>query len=250
MEKCLTENDVVRKDDSMYKDKKILAVIPARGGSKGVPRKNIKMLAGKPLIAWTIEAAKKSKLIDKCIVSTEDEEIRSVAEAWGGEVPFLRPAELAQDDTPGIAPVLHAIKMMPGYDFVVLLQVTSPLRIVEDIDGAIIYCLDNGCESCVGVTEAEHSPYWMYRMDERNTLQPILEIAKEDSYQRQKLPKIYQLNGAVYVSSIFFLTKQRGFVGEKTMGYVMPRDRSYDIDTMLDFEVTEFLLKKRLDEVY
>lgn len=228
----------------MYKGKKILAIIPARGGSKGVPRKNIKMLAGKPLIAWTIEEAKKSKFIDMCIVSTEDEEIKSVAEEWGGNVPFMRPMELAQDDTPGIEPVLHAVKMMPGYDFVVLLQVTSPLRTVEDIDGALAYCLDRDCESCVSVTEAEHSPYWMYQMDMQKRLQPILKMEKEKSYQRQKLPKAFQLNGAVYVANVDFVQRAREFIGEETLGYVMPQERSYDIDTMMDFMMIELLLKQ------
>ena len=228
----------------MYKGKKILAIIPARGGSKGVPRKNIKMLAGKPLIAWTIEEAKKSKYIDTCVVSTEDEEIKSVAEAWGGNVPFRRPAELAQDDTPGIEPVLHAIQMMPGYDFVVLLQVTSPLRKVEDIDGTIVHCLDRDCESCVSVTAVEHSPYWMYRMDEQERLRPILKISKEKSYQRQILPNVYQLNGAVYVASADFVQRMRGFFGEDTLGYIMPRENSHDIDTLVDFEVAEVLINK------
>ncbi len=229
----------------MYKGKKFLAIIPARGGSKGVPRKNIKMLAGKPLIAWTIEEAKKSKFIDTCIVSTEDEEIKSVAEQWGGNVPFMRPMELAQDDTPGIEPVLHAMKMIPGYEYVVLLQVTSPLRTVEDIDGAIAYCLDRDCESCVSVTETEHSPYWMYRMDEQSCLRPILKIAKEESYQRQKLPKAYQLNGAVYVANVAFVQRERGFIGEGTLGYMMPQERSYDIDTVLDFKVATVLIEQR-----
>ncbi len=232
----------------MYKGKKILAIIPARGGSKGVPRKNIKILAGKPLIAWTIEEAKKSKFIDMCIVSTEDQEIKSVAEKWGGNVPFMRPVELARDDTPGIEPVLHAIQMMPGYDYVVLLQATSPLRTVEDIDGAIAYCLDQDCESCVSVTEAEHSPYWMYQMEIQGQLRPILKIEKEKSYQRQKLPKIYQLNGSVYVASVDFVQRERAFIGEKTLGYMMPQERSYDIDTMMDFEVAEVLMQKRLEK--
>lgn len=232
----------------MYKGKKILAIIPARGGSKGVPRKNIKMLAGKPLIAWTIEEAKKSKYIDMCIVSTEDQKIKSVAEKWGGNVPFMRPIELAQDDTPGIEPVLHAIKMLSGYDFVVLLQATSPLRTVEDIDGAIAYCLDKSYESCVSVTEVEHSPYWMYQMDKQKHLQPILKIEKEKSYQRQKLPKVYQLNGAVYVASVDCVQRERSFIGAETLGYVMPQERSYDIDTMMDFQVAEVLMQKRLEK--
>ena len=161
----------------------------------------------------------------------------------------MRPVELARDDSPGIAPVLHAIKMMPGYDFVVLLQVTFPLRTAEDIDGAITYCLDHGCESCVGVTEAEHSPYWMYRMDKGSLLQPILRVAKEESYQRQKLPKVYQLNDAVYVASIGFLEKQREVVGRGTIGYVMPENRSYDIDTILDFEIADVLMRKQKDVI-
>ena len=119
----------------MYQHKKILGVIPARGGSKGVPRKNIRPLAGKPLIAYAIQEGKKSRYIDTLIVSTEDEEIKKVSEKWGGYCPFLRPAELATDETPGIDPILHAIDMMPGYDAVVLLQTTSPFRSVNDIDG-------------------------------------------------------------------------------------------------------------------
>lgn len=229
----------------MYKGKKILAIIPARGGSKGIPRKNIKTLAGKPLIAWTIEEAKKSQFIDMCIVSTEDEEIKSVAEEWGGNVPFMRPAELAQDDTPGVEPVLHAVKMLPGYDYVLILQVTSPLRTVDDIDDAIAYCLDSGYESCVGVTEAEHSPYWMYHMDEQKFLKPILKIAKEESYQRQKLPKVYQLNGAIYVTSVAFLQSEKDVADKNTAGFIMPRERSFDIDTMIDFDFVEMLMKKR-----
>lgn len=231
----------------MYNGKKILAIIPARGGSKGVPRKNIKVLAGKPLIAWTIEEAQKSKFIDMCIVSTEDEEIKTVAEEWGGKVPFMRPSELAQDDTPGIEPVLHAIKMLPGYDFVVLLQVTSPLRTIEDIDGAIKYCMKNEYESCVSVTEAENSPYWMYYINEKERLQPILQIEDENSYQRQKLPKVYQLNGAIYMASVNFLQRQGEFIGDDTVGYVMPHERSYDIDTIVDFEMVEWLVKRSVD---
>ncbi len=230
----------------MYKGKKILAIIPARGGSKGVPRKNIKMLAGKPLLAWTIAEANKSKLIDMCVVSTEDEEIKSVAEAWGGNVPFMRPAELAQDDTPGIEPVLHAMELMPGYDLIVLLQATSPLRTVEDIDGAIVHCMEKERESCVSVVEVTHSPYWMYRLDSQACLQPILKIEKEESYQRQKLPKVYQLNGAVYVESVAFLKKTQGFVGNDTLGYVMPHERSYDIDTLFDFKIAEMLMEARM----
>ena len=121
----------------MIEGKKVLAVIPARGGSNGVPRKNIIDVGGKPLIAWTIEEARKSKYIDRLILSSDDREIIEIAKRWGCEVPFEQPAEMARDGTPGIAPVLHAIEMLPDYDYVVLLQPTSPLRQVEDVDGCI-----------------------------------------------------------------------------------------------------------------
>jgi CMP-N,N'-diacetyllegionaminic acid synthase len=113
---------------------------PCSGWFKRDSEKNIKPLKGKPLIAWTIEEAKKSKLLDKIIVSTDDEEIMNVAKKWGAEVPFLRPSELAQDDTPGIAPVLHALEYFPDYEYIVVLQPTSPLRLAEDIDEAIYLC--------------------------------------------------------------------------------------------------------------
>ena len=229
----------------MYDDKKILAIIPARGGSKGIHRKNIRDLCGKPLIAWTIEEAKKSKYIDTCIVSTEDEEIKKIAENYGGTVPFLRPAELARDDTPGVEPVLHAIDQLPGYDYIVLLQPTSPLRIVEDIDGAVEFCLKQQSNSCVSVTEPDHSPYWMYTLEEKGAMTPILKISPDKSYRRQLLPKVYMLNGAVYVAECNSIKKNRSFITVDTLGYIMPKERSLDIDTMLDFKLVEFFIKER-----
>ena len=228
----------------MYDDKRILAIILARGGSKGVPRKNIRALCGKPLIAWTIEEMKKSKYIDLGIVSTEDDEIKKVAESFGGNVPFLRPKELARDDTPGIEPVLHAIDKLPNYDYIVLLQPTSPLRKVEDIDGAIEFCINRQAKSCVSVTEAEHSPYWMYSLSNDEVMIPLLKISMDNSYQRQKLPKVYRLNGAVYVAECNFIKKNRSFIGSETLGYVMPQERSLDIDTISDFDFAEFVIRK------
>lgn len=232
----------------MYGNKKILAIIPARGGSKGVPRKNIRALCGKPLIAWTIEEMKKSKYIDHSIVSTEDDEIKKVAESFGGNVPFMRPQELARDDTPGIEPVLHAIDKLPDYDYVILLQVTSPLRTVEDIDGAIELCINRQAKSCVSITETEHSPYWMYSLGDNDVMMPLLKISADKSYRRQILPKVYRLNGAVYVAEYDFLKKNCALVSAETLGYVMPQERSLDIDTILDFDFVEFVMRKR--EVY
>lgn len=128
----------------MINNKKILAIIPARGGSKGLPRKNIRELAGKPLIAWTIEAGRKSKYIDRLIVSSEDFEIIEVAKKYGAEIPFVRPKHLAEDESLGLDPVFHALRELPGYDIVVLLQPTSPLRLTEDIDACIEQLIDSG----------------------------------------------------------------------------------------------------------
>lgn len=220
-----------------------LAVIPARGGSKGVPRKNIKELAGKPLIAWTIEEAKKSKFIDRIILSSEDAEIIEVAKRYGCDVPFTRPVELAQDETPGIAPILHAIEQCPDYDFVVLLQPTSPLRTVEDIDGAIETLFEKKADFCVSVTESDQSPYWMYNLDINGKMNPVI---KQDNFafRRQDLPKAFSLNGAVYVANTEQLKVTKSFLTSDTVGYVMEKERSYDIDTEEDFFLCQQMIRK------
>lgn len=228
----------------MIQGKSVLAIIPARGGSKGIPRKNIRMLAGKPLIAWTIEEAKKSKYIDRLILSSEDEEIIKVAKEWGCEVPFVRPAELAKDDTPGIEPVLHAISMLPGYDYVVLLQPTSPLRLVDDIDGCIETCVSSSAPSCVSVTEVNQHPYLMYKIDKTGSLEPFRDQKKE-IYRRQDLPLVYILNGAVYFAESHFLRKNRSFLKPLTKAFVMARERSLDIDNEVDLRFFEILAGDR-----
>lgn len=191
----------------MIDGKSVLAIIPARGGSKGVPRKNIRLVAGKPLIAWTIEEAKKSRYIDRLILSSDDREIIEVAEEWGCEAPFVRPAEISQDVTPGIEPVIHAIQSLAGFDYVVLLQPTSPLRTFMDIDGCLELCVQKGIPACVSVVEPEKSPYWMYKLDADGRMQPLLETG-QNFERRQDLPKVYVLNGAVYVAeSAWLLSK-------------------------------------------
>lgn len=220
---------------------KILAIIPARGGSKGVPRKNIRELAGKPLIAWTINEAKKSNYITQTILTSEDPEIIEVAKQYGCEVPFVRPFALAQDDTPGIDPVLHAIEQCPGFDYVVLLQPTSPLRTVEDIDGCIEKALQYQADFCVSVTEPEKSPYWMYQINENEVMEPLLKLENIPS-RRQDLQKVYALNGAVYVGKVDKLLLEKSFLTTNTLGYVMPSEKSFDIDTFTDFKICEYLL--------
>lgn len=219
----------------MIHGRSVLAIIPARGGSKGVPRKNIRAVAGKPLIAWTIEEAKKSKYIDRLILSSDDAEIIEVAKRWGCEVPFVRPAELAQDETPGIAPVLHALDVLPDFELVVLLQITSPLRSAADIDGCIEQCIASNANACVTVSEAEQSPYWMYTLGEGGAMQAL--IPDQSFARRQDLPKAYLLNGAVYAAKSAWLRQHKTFVGAETLGFVMPQERSLDIDTELDLQI-------------
>ena len=233
------------KIQNMIQGKSVLAIIPARGGSKGIPKKNVKLLAGKPLIAWTIQEAKKSKYIDRLILSSEDEEIIRIAKEWGCEVPFVRPAELAKDDTPGIEPVLHAMKALDEkYDYVVLLQPTSPLRLVDDIDRCIETCVSSSAPSCVSVTEVNQHPYLMYKIDKKGSLEPFRD-QKNEIHRRQDLPLVYILNGAVYVSKTNRIEKTRAFVMPETIAYIMPKERSYDIDTELDFNICEFLISIR-----
>ncbi|MED4911295.1 acylneuraminate cytidylyltransferase family protein [Brevibacillus centrosporus] len=227
----------------MIQGKLVLALIPARGGSKGVPRKNIRSLGGKPLIAWTIEEAKKSAYIDRVVLTSDDAEIIQVSKDLGCEVPFVRPKELAQDDTPGITPVLHAMENLPGYDYIILLQPTSPLRKAEDIDGCILHCIEQKANVCVSVTEQEKSPYWMYQMNAMGQLDPLL--SSPGYARRQETPPVYTLNGAIYVANTSWLQEKQTFLSDETLGYVMSKERSIDIDTELDFIVADSLLALR-----
>lgn len=225
----------------MIGEKTVLAIIPARGGSKGVPRKNIREVAGKPLIAWTIEEAKKSKYIDRLVLSSDDAEIIAVAREWGCDVPFVRPAELSQDDTPGIEPVLHAIQSLPGYNYVVLLQPTSPLRTCYDIDACIEICAKTRASACVSVTEPDKSPYWMFKLDAAGKLHPMIESTGM-ALRRQDLSKVYVLNGAVYVADCSMLLVSHVLASEGAEAYIMPKERSIDIDTETDLALATIIL--------
>lgn len=231
----------------MIGNKSVLAIIPARGGSKGVPRKNIREVAGKPLIAWTIEEAKKSGFIDRIVVSTDDQEIADIAVQWGGEVPFMRPVDLARDDTPGIAPVIHMLTtIQPEYDLTVLLQPTSPLRTVEDIDGAIALMVNRNAKACVSVVEPDKSPYWMYSLDSFGKLLPLLD---GDYARRQDIPVVYALNGAVYVAESKWLVMMQTFVTDETVAYIMSKERSIDIDTNIDLMLANELLANQINNI-
>lgn len=218
------------------------ALVPARGGSKGIPRKNLKLIAGKPLIAWTIEAALRSRTLDAVVVSTEDEEIAEVALHWGAQVSFLRPPELAQDDTPGIDPVLHALGRLPEFGTVILLQPTSPLRTTEDIDACISLAQDMHASSVVSVSESERHPYWMYRLDADQRLKSLMDVPPIS--RRQELPPVYAINGALYYARTDWLKQHRTFVTTETVAYVMPEERSVDLDTLRDWKLAELLLRE------
>jgi len=217
----------------MIGERKVLGLIPARGGSKGVARKNIREVRGKPLIAWTIEEARRSIYLDRLVLSSEDTEIMEIARSFGCEVPFRRPEELAADDTPGIDPVLHALRELPGFDYVALLQPTSPLRTAEDIDGCIERCVANGAPACVSVTECTEHPYLMYVPTKDMRLRPLIPDGAQFS-RRQDMPRIFRLNGAVYVAETGWLAHGRTFVTAETLGYEMPAERSVDIDNEED----------------
>ncbi len=229
----------------MYIANKILAIIPARGGSKRLSNKNLKSLAGYPLIYWTISEAKKSKYIDKLIVSTENNEIAKISIKYGAEVPFMRPDELATDESGTFEVLNHAInEIKDKYDYILLLQPTSPLREVKDIDEFIEKAVDSA-KSMISVCQVNHSPLWS------NTLPDDLSMAnfirKEIIGKRsQDLPSYYRINGAIYIAPISKFLENRGFLGSETMAYIMDRENSIDIDTIEDFELAEFYFEKRL----
>ncbi|GIM45491.1 hypothetical protein DNHGIG_10400 [Collibacillus ludicampi] len=219
----------------------VLAIIPARGGSKGLPNKNILPLAGKPLIAYSIEAGLEAKSITRVLVTTDSPEIAKVAESFGAEVPFLRPAELAKDDTPTMPVLQHALEVLKkkeGFqpDLVVLLQPTSPLRTKEDIDGAVnvLYRLD--ADLVTSVCRVKHHPYWMLKVEnERAT--PFFPNGFVS--RRQELPNVFALNGAVYVYKKEQVTQPKPTDQIRQGVWIMDVDRSIDIDTWFDFKVAE-----------
>jgi len=221
----------------------------ARGGSKGLPHKNVRPLAGKPLIAWTIEAAQRATALERVIVSTEDEEVAAVSRRCGAEVPFQRPAALARDETPGIDPVLHALEWLRAHGgyaprWVLLLQPTSPLRSAEDINAAMALALKRKAEAVVGVTPVQHHPYWLKELAADGRLTHCVS-PQQATLRRQELPPRYVVNGAVYLGRRDVVTARRSFYTERTFGYVMPPERSLDIDTAWDFHLAELVLKER-----
>jgi len=222
---------------------KVLGLIPARGGSKGIPNKNIKLLNGRPLIQYSVDAARNVGIIDQVVVSTDSSQIAAVAKECGAEVPFMRPAALAQDDTPGIDPVLHALQELTDVDSVILLQPTSPFRTSRHIEECFELYQKSGGESVVSVAESAKHPAWMYFMSDERTLKKVI---SQDASRRQDLMPAYFLNGAIYIASREFLFKNRGFVTAQTKGYIMQSEYSLDLDTAQDWKLAEYFMLKSL----
>lgn len=227
----------------MYRDKKILALITARGGSKSIPRKNIKPLNGIPLINWTINAAKRSRYIDRLILSTDDHEIANIARSAGCEIPFMRPDELATDLATSMDVILHALEnIKPDYDYLLLLQPTSPFRSTTQIDSIIEQGINNLVPITVSVSESKKHPSFMYTLENNGELTPTLPNQKHG--RRQDMPKVFEYNGALYLAYIPHLKTVKSFKGEQVQAFVMDTITSVDIDEPLDWEFSEYLIEK------
>lgn len=244
-----------------YKNSQILAIIPARGGSKSIPGKNIKMLAGKPLIAWTIEAVKKSQYVDRVIVSTDDESIAKVATEYGAEVPFLRPTEISGDLATDVEFIEHALSYFAETehyfpDVVLRLPPTSPLRTASDIDLGITTLVDTeGADASRPIAEVPKHPYKFWMIDENDSrfLRPFLgkEITGFDephNLPRQLFPKVYMHTGALDAVWVKTIKEQKSTSGKKLAHFPMDVESSVNIDHPLDFVIAETLMNNRLKE--
>ncbi len=226
----------------------VLGLIAARGGSKGILGKNIKPLAGKPLISWTIEAALQSKL-SRVVVSTDDVEIARVSRESGAEVPFMRPSELAQDDSPHIPVLLHALDWLAENEawrpvYIMSLQATSPFRVAADIDAAIELAVRDNLDAVAAVSEAASHPYLVKSLLPDGTLADF--VSTDLAYlRRQDLPPAYRLNGDLNLQRCSAIQRDRIWIPPGTRALVLPRSRSFDIDTLEDFHVAELILGSR-----
>ena len=224
----------------------MIAIIPARGGSKGLPGKNVKNLLGKPMIAYTIEAAKQSKYISDIIISTDDQDIADIAISFGAICPFLRPSELASDSAMAVDNYIYTIERLNNEfdykidDFIVL-QPTSPLRTVDDIDGAISLFKEKEADSVISYVEESHPITWHKYLDANNKFENIFDDTLEN---RQDNRKSYYPNGAIFVFN-FNLIKTKQYFSENSYAYIMPKNRSVDIDYIDDFEYVQYLLGKQ-----
>jgi CMP-N-acetylneuraminic acid synthetase len=234
----------------MYKNKTILAIILARGGSKGIPRKNIRPLLKKPLIAWTIEQAKNSRCIDRVIVSTDDSQIAAISKRYDAEIPFIRPKKLARDDSPSSEPILHAMdffeKKKESHDILLSLECTSPMRYKGDIDNIIRKLIDTkNSGSVVGVVQSTNDhPLWTFKLQEGHLVKFVSKTGIQ-GLSRQSLEKAY-LPYSVYATRWENYKKYKTFYQPNTLPYFLKREQKVDIDDEVDFYLAECILKKHL----
>jgi len=230
----------------------MVAIIPARGGSKGLPQKNIRNFLGQPLISYTINAAKKSRNINRIIVSTDDSKIASISKQYGAEVPFLRPKDLATDESKAIDTYLFTIEELNENlenkinEFIVLLP-TTPLRTTDDIDKAIKLFNEVKADTVISVYESNHPPAWFKKVLKNGKM--IDYYSGLDSCQnRQQYEKAYLPNGAIYIFNFQSLKKNYSYFNNNTYPYIMDKDKSIDIDTLLDFTFAEFIMKTKIND--
>lgn len=231
----------------MYKNKRFLAVIPARSGSKGLVDKNIKMLQGKPMMAYSIEAAKESCVFQRIIVSTDSEKYAAIAKEYGGEVPWLRVESLSHDTAKSVDVVLNILDQLEQegeeFDYLILLQPTSPLREGKHIQEAVDLLLEKNVDSVVSFTPCDHPPEWTCKESQLGDLALFqTELFKTP---RQLMETSYQLNGSIYISKITVFREENSFFAGKSMAYVMDRDVSLDVDSEEDFKLVEYYLKEK-----
>ena len=236
----------------MIHGKRVLAIVPARGGSKGLPRKNVRPLGGRPLVAWPIAAATAASSVDRVIVSTDDAEIARAARLAGGEVPFTRPAELATDTASSVSVVRHALDTLAAageaYEYVVLLEPTSPLTEAIDIDDAVahLHGARHSADAIVGVcaVHAAHPDYDV-RLGADGIIRPYLAPDFASLKRRQDVEALYFLDGSLYCSAVDEFYRRGTFYHERTLGYVMPRWKSFEVDDLVDFICIEAILARR-----
>ena len=226
----------------------MIALIPARGGSKGLPNKNIRPLCGKPLIAHSIEVALRAKSISEVIVSTDSAEIAEVSKKFGAKVPFLRPSELAQDNSLAIDNYIYTIERLrkdgAKMEEILVLLPTAPLRLAEDIDNAVKIFKEKNADSVISYYKAPHPLQWYKYFDASGVVRSFLPEGNRLA-NRQEEKDAYLPNGSIYIFKAELLIEKKSYFSERTFPYIMPASRSVDIDTIDDFEYAEFLMNKR-----
>jgi len=227
---------------------KMLAIIPARKGSKGIPDKNAATVGGKPLIQWTVECALAAPSVGRTLVTTDSPQLADLAVSLGAEAPFLRPPELARDDSPGIDPIIHAVNWLKekesfSSEYIVVLQPTSPLRIPGDIEAALALAEEKSADAVISISYATQHPLWMKTLDNDGRIADYIPQRKMP-FRRQDLPEVYSLNGAIYLGRTSRILDTRSWYTGKTYGLVMPAIRSLDVDTLWDLRLADILLKE------